>query len=130
MFCTKVRVVSSDLLADDGNSFGVVSSWVVEGHVRKEVTMAEDRKGEPESNFARFVQEMSEATGRVEEYNEDPERVMSEAGLSEEEMAMVLRGDEEEIIVALGGEVFQAAPTIRPPRIRFPRRRTPPTKRT
>ena len=91
--------------------------------------MVEENESKAESNLAKFIREMSEATSRLEEYNEDPERVMHEAGLSEEEVAMVLRGDEEEITAALGGDVFHAPPTIRPPRIRF-RRRRPPTKPT
>ena len=66
--------------------------------------------GEPESNFARFVREMSEAANRYEEYESEPERVMSEAGLSEEEKEIVRRGDEDEILSACGWPVSSAAP--------------------
>jgi hypothetical protein len=90
--------------------------------------IGQDQSGEPESNLAKFIREMSEATERLEDYNLDPERVMSEAGLSDEEMAMVLRGDEDEISAALGGDVFHHSTIIRPPRIRFRRRRPPPTQ--
>ena len=93
--------------------------------------MAEGQRSRAEGNLAKFIEQMSEATGLVEEYNENPERVMSEAGLSEEEMAMVLRGDEDEIIAALGGDLSHSTPlTIRPPRIRFRRRRPPPKPTT
>jgi hypothetical protein len=79
-----------------------------------------------QSNFARFVLEMSLAATRLEEFEEDPERVMSEAGLSEEEKEIIRGGDEEEILAAVGQGPQQAPPTIRPIRVRF-RRRRPPT---
>jgi hypothetical protein len=93
--------------------------------------MAEDKTSEIESNLARFVREMSEAAARLEEFEEDSERVMNEAGLSEEEKRIVRSGDEAEILAAIGEIREQAAPVqIRPPRIRFRRRRppTPPTR--
>jgi Aromatic-ring-opening dioxygenase LigAB, LigA subunit len=89
--------------------------------------MADDKTSE--SNLARFVREMSEADARLEEFEEDSERVMNEAGLSEEEKEIVRRGDEAELLAAIG-EVPEhgAPPTIRPPRIRFRRRRKPPPR--
>jgi hypothetical protein len=88
--------------------------------------MAADDKAS-ESNFARFVWEMSEAANKLEEFEEDSERVMSEAGLSEEEKQIVRRGDESEILAAIGEPPEHGAPlTIRPPKIRLPRRRRKP----
>jgi hypothetical protein len=81
--------------------------------------------GEPESNFARFVREMSEASNRLEEYEREPERVMSEAGLSEEEKEIVRRGDEDEILSAIGWPVSSAAPLQLRILLRI-RRRIPP----
>lgn len=61
-----------------------------------------------QSNLAKFVQEMSEAAGRVEEYERDPEEAMTAAGLSEEEKEIVRRGDEQEILNAIGMESSRA----------------------
>jgi hypothetical protein len=92
--------------------------------------MAEDKTSEPESNFVRFVREMSEAAYRVEEFDEDPERVMSEAGLSDKEKEIVRKGDEEEILTELGQTPAHGTNLqIRHIRVRF-RRRRPPTKPT
>jgi hypothetical protein len=70
---------------------------------------------------------MSEAANRLEDYESDPERAMSEAGLSEEEKEIVRRGDEDEILSACGWPVTAAAPlqlniklTIRRVRRRIP----------
>lgn len=91
--------------------------------------MGEDTR-ETSSNFVKFVWEMSEAAFRLEEFDEDPERVMSEAGLTEEEKEIVRRGDEEEILAAIGQmPEHSTILTIRIPRIRF-RRRRPPTSPT
>ena len=91
--------------------------------------MAGDEKREPESNFTRFIRETSEAVDRVEAFDEDPERAMSEAGLSEDEKELVRRGDEEEILSALGQQVGFVHLIIGPLRVRF-RRKPPPTKPT
>ena len=88
--------------------------------------MADKRSTEPESNFSKFVREMSEAAARMEEFDENPERVMSEAGLSEEEKELVRAGDEEAILTALGQEGLEALPIITIMRVRFRRRRKPP----
>ena len=87
--------------------------------------MADEKPSQ--SNLARFVWEMSEAAARLEEFEEDSERVMNEAGLSDEEKQIVRSGDETEILAAIGEVPEHGAPlTIRPPRIRFRRRRPPP----
>lgn len=92
--------------------------------------MAKDPASETESTFAKFVREISEAATRVEEFEADPDRVMSEAGLSEEEKDIVRRGDEEEILNAIGQTPAHTAPVIRIMRIKIPRRRRPPTDPT
>lgn len=64
--------------------------------------MTDEKTRPTSSNFVMFVWDMSEAAYRLEEFDEDPERVMSEAGLSEEEKEIVRRGDEGEILAAIG----------------------------
>lgn len=83
--------------------------------------MSEDAPRDAESNLAKFVREMSEATERLEEFSTDPEASMSAAGLSEDEKEIIRRGDEGEILNAIGSDAnaVRLMIRIRNIRIRF-----------
>jgi hypothetical protein len=81
--------------------------------------MTGDAPTDAESNLAKFVRELSESTERVEEFSDDPEAAMSAAGLSEEEKEIIRRGDEEEILKAIGKDVLGIPAVIRIRNIRI-----------
>lgn len=64
-------------------------------------------------NLANFVRQMSEAADLLEEYERDPEKAMTAAGLTEEEKAVIRSGDEDQILQAIGLEATAL------PRFRF-----------
>jgi hypothetical protein len=66
--------------------------------------MADGPSQGADSNLAKFVRELSEGADRQEEFSADPERAMEAAGLSEEEKEILRRGDEQEILNAIGIE--------------------------
>lgn len=57
----------------------------------------------------RFLVDLSKSAGTYDSYQADKEKVMTEAGLTNEEQALLMKGDEAEIRKYLGDECACAA---------------------
>ena len=53
--------------------------------------------------FARFLQTLGEDPNTLEQYKEDPDRIMKEAGLTQDDRQSMLSGDPKKIRQALAG---------------------------
>ncbi|MGQ4617408.1 hypothetical protein [Nocardia sp. R7R-8] len=73
--------------------------------------LAIDRRGvdmTSPSNFEKFVKDMSEASNRLDAYENAPEELMEAYGLTEDEKAVIREGNEDAILQKLGFEVSDA----------------------
>jgi hypothetical protein len=57
-----------------------------------------------EDNFGKLVRELTENPDRGAEFDRDPDKVMEAAGLTRAERVLLLSGNEELILKALGHE--------------------------